>query len=406
MSGRITKEELSPELQAKIDEAGNSKTLDGKPASYYDQNDHVKDKTVHVTEALINTLINALSKSEATELLESNLSQANTYTDTKLGELINVSPDIYNEMVKVATLLVQNPDTLATLLTAIAAKLDASLFEEHLSAKNPHKVGREDVGLGNVENTQDKDKVVASAGKLTNPFTLTLGGEVEGSIAIDGSNDVSCEVKVTGGSVQTKPGTYRQVTIDEKGRVVSGFNPQTLDGYGIIDAATREQGLKADKAIREVYLGMWNRLPIIEGTLFLPEYPEDALTLNGVPGEDYALKKPVTKDDAGLMTPEMYLRLYSTPGALDIVNTYKDNRDDNGIYTHIKYYIVTFDEEGNDTETLFKESKLVGTSPNYHERIETVYFNNQTVTTKYELLYDDYGTVFSEAVTERVIETE
>ena len=106
------------------------------------------------------------------------------------------------------------------------------------------------------------------------------------------------------------------------------------------------------------------------------------------------------------MTPEMYLRLYSTPGVLDIVNTYKSEIDENGIYTRIKYYIVTFDEEGNDTETLFKESKLVGTSPNYNERIEAVYFNNQTVTTKYELLYDDYGTVISEAVTERVIETE
>lgn len=406
MSGRITKEELSPELRAQIDKAGNSATLDGKPASYYDQNDHVKDTSIHVTEALINTVNNALSKSDATELLESNLSQANTYTDTKLGELINVSPDIYNEMVKVATLLVQNPDTLATLLTAIASKLDTSLFEEHLNAKNPHKVDRDAVGLGNVENTQDKDKVVAAAGKLTKPFKLTLGGEVEGSIDIDGSTDISCDVKVTGGSIETKPGTYRQVTVDEKGRVTAGFNPQTLEDYGIINAATKEQGLKAEKAVREVYLGMWNKLAVIDGAVFLPPYPEDALTLDGVPAEEYARKTAANKDDSGLMTPEMYLRLYSTPGVLDIVNTYKSEIDENGIYTRIKYYIVTFDEEGNDTETLFKESKLVGTSPNYNERIETVYFNNQTVTTKYELLYDDYGTVFSEAVTERVIETE
>ena len=268
MSGRITKEELSPELRSQIDKAGNSATLDGKPASYYDQNDHVKDTSIHVTEALMNTVANALSKSDATELLESNLSQANTYTDTKLGELINVSPDIYNEMVKVATLLVQNPDTLATLLTAIASKLDTSLFEEHLNAKNPHKVDRAAVGLGNVENTQDKDKVVAAAGKLTKPFKLTLGGEVEGSIDIDGSTDVSCDVKVTGGSIETKPGTYKQVTVDEKGRVTAGFNPQTLEGYGIIDAATKEQGLKAEKAVREVYLGMWNKLAVIDGAVF------------------------------------------------------------------------------------------------------------------------------------------
>lgn len=40
-------------------------------------------------------------------------------------------------------------------------------------------------------------------------------------------------------------GTYRQVTVDSKGRVLSGFNPTTLLGYGIIDAQQLHPNLTA-----------------------------------------------------------------------------------------------------------------------------------------------------------------
>ncbi|WP_409285628.1 phage tail protein [Pseudomonas protegens] len=36
-------------------------------------------------------------------------------------------------------------------------------------------------------------------------------------------------------------GTYRQVTIDKRGLVVSGINPTTLSGYGIADGATKAE---------------------------------------------------------------------------------------------------------------------------------------------------------------------
>ncbi|WP_176719768.1 MULTISPECIES: phage tail protein, partial [unclassified Pseudomonas] len=41
------------------------------------------------------------------------------------------------------------------------------------------------------------------------------------------------------------PGTYRQVTIDKRGLVVSGDNPTTLTGYGITDAFTKSEASAA-----------------------------------------------------------------------------------------------------------------------------------------------------------------
>ncbi|HEY0288566.1 MAG TPA: phage tail protein [Pseudomonas sp.] len=41
--------------------------------------------------------------------------------------------------------------------------------------------------------------------------------------------------------VTVGPGTYRQVTVDKRGRVIGGYNPTTLSGFGIGDAYTAAQ---------------------------------------------------------------------------------------------------------------------------------------------------------------------
>ena len=53
-----------------------------------------------------------------------------------------------------------------------------------------------DVGLSNVENTADNAKSVLSATKLTTPRTITLTGDATGSVAFDGSANVSITVAV------------------------------------------------------------------------------------------------------------------------------------------------------------------------------------------------------------------
>lgn len=57
-------------------------------------------------------------------------------------------------------------------------------------------IAKADLGLGNVDNTADSDKSVASAAKLTTARTITLSGNVSGSTSFDGSANVSISTTV------------------------------------------------------------------------------------------------------------------------------------------------------------------------------------------------------------------
>lgn len=56
---------------------------------------------------------------------------------------------------------------------------------------NPHEVTKAQVGLGNVDNTEDSVKDVFSATKWTTARIVSLSGDVVGSVSIDGSDDVN-----------------------------------------------------------------------------------------------------------------------------------------------------------------------------------------------------------------------
>lgn len=144
---------------------------------------------------------------------------------------------------------------------------------------NPHTVTKAQVGLGNVDNTSDSSKNVLSASKLTTARTITLTGDVTGSVSFDGtanasitatiaSNSVALGIDTTGNYVADATagngivitgtvgegwnptisltdvgiaGTYKNVTVDAQGRVTAGTNPTTISGYGITDAYTKAE---------------------------------------------------------------------------------------------------------------------------------------------------------------------
>jgi phage-related tail fiber protein len=73
-----------------------------------------------------------------------------------------------------------------------------------------------------------------NANKLANVRTITLNGDVSGTVGFDGSVNVEISTLLENSGVLT--GTYRSVTVDSKGRVTAGTNPTTLAGYGITDS--------------------------------------------------------------------------------------------------------------------------------------------------------------------------
>lgn len=82
---------------------------------------------------------------------------------------------------------------------------------------------KNDVGLGNVDNTADSAKNVLSASKWTTARTVSMTGDVTWtSASFDGTGNVTGTSTLTNSGVTA--GTYDNVTVDIKGRVTTGIN--------------------------------------------------------------------------------------------------------------------------------------------------------------------------------------
>jgi hypothetical protein len=89
-------------------------------------------------------------------------------------------------------------------------------------------------------NNADIVGTIRDARQWTTSRTLTIGGDISGSVSFDGGSNIPT-LTTTLPNIATA-GTYRSVTVNTKGQVTAGTNPTTLAGYGITDA----QGLDAD----------------------------------------------------------------------------------------------------------------------------------------------------------------
>ena len=75
-------------------------------------------------------------------------------------------------------------------------------------------------------------RLTNTSGVNTGDQTITLTGDITGT----GTGSFSTALKNTG-----TVGTYRSVTTDAQGRVVSGTNPTTVNGYGLTDVYTKTE---------------------------------------------------------------------------------------------------------------------------------------------------------------------
>lgn len=90
------------------------------------------------------------------------------------------------------------PDSLSGLTdTTITTPADGQSLVFNGTAWVNKQIGKSDVGLGNVDNTADADKNVASAAKLTTARTISLGGDATGSASFDGSENITITASVS-----------------------------------------------------------------------------------------------------------------------------------------------------------------------------------------------------------------
>lgn len=81
------------------------------------------------------------------------LSNAKSYTDTKIADLINGAPSTLDTLGEIATAMAESQDVVDALNTAIGVKADKTDLTNHTSNKsNPHGVTKSQIGLENVGN--------------------------------------------------------------------------------------------------------------------------------------------------------------------------------------------------------------------------------------------------------------
>ena len=105
----------------------------------------------------------------------------------------------------------------------------------------------------------------ATATRLANARNFTLTGDMSGSASFDGSANINitAELNYQPGLPHYDPdnltaqATYTRLTIDSRGRVVTGDNPTTLSGFGITDAQTLNPNLTSIVGITTI--GMLTR---------------------------------------------------------------------------------------------------------------------------------------------------
>lgn len=116
--------------------------------------------------------VGADAKGSADTALAAAKSHAESFTNTKIAELINSAPETMDTLGELAILMAENQDTITLLNNAIANKASTTDLTTHTgNTSNPHGVTKAQVGLDKVDNTADADKSVKHA---TSADTLTV----------------------------------------------------------------------------------------------------------------------------------------------------------------------------------------------------------------------------------------
>lgn len=153
--------------------------------------------------------------------------QVNVATNLGVGTRTTTSVPVTSSTGSAATLPAATTTLAGVMSSADKQKLDGIQAGAQVNAvtsvagkTGAVSITKADVDLGNVDNTADSVKNVASAAKLTTARTISATGDANWSVSFDGSGNSTAALTLTNTGVIA--GTYTKVTVDAKGRVTSG----------------------------------------------------------------------------------------------------------------------------------------------------------------------------------------
>lgn len=142
--------------------------------------------------------------------------------------------------------------------------IDFSQYVKSTTTINGHELTsdveltKEDIGLGNVDNTADADKEVASAGKLTTPIDVELTGDATGKVeGWDGSENLTIETEVNHAtSADTATEADHATSADsatEADHATSADTATNADNATTADSATKAEQDGDGNVISDMY---------------------------------------------------------------------------------------------------------------------------------------------------------
>lgn len=141
-------------------------------------------------------------------------------------------------------------DSILTALGKLQKQISDNLttLTSHTSnTSNPHSVTKTQVGLGNVDNTSDATKVVASAAKLTTARTIGATGDVTATgVSFDGTANITLTTVLA--NVVTA-GTGCKLTVNSKGLVTGIASLSASDIPLLTSAKISDLGTAATKNV-------------------------------------------------------------------------------------------------------------------------------------------------------------
>ena len=224
---------------------------------------------VSFTETIIKPHVAEDINAAASGATSTALTEAKTYTDKKIADLVDSAPETLDTLKEIANEITNNQSAIDAINTAIATKADKTDLANHVNNSTIHITAAErtkwnlkqdamtiDTQLSSTSTNPVQNKVVYAglgekvdkiAGKMlsTNDFTTAYKNKLD-SIEANANKYVQPDSGVT-------PGDYRKVTVDVKGIVTAGSNPILTiaeGGTGATNAATALQnfGLTATAA--------------------------------------------------------------------------------------------------------------------------------------------------------------
>lgn len=112
------------------------------------------------------------------------------YVDDKIKQIVNSSPEVLDTLYELAAAINNDPNFAVTITNLLSLKLNK---DEAVTSATPNKLLYLD-GEGNLP--ADITGNATTASKLKNSFNLNLTGQIETSVKIDGSEDVSIPINL------------------------------------------------------------------------------------------------------------------------------------------------------------------------------------------------------------------